>query len=172
MVVRRPKISSRQDGDGSDDDGITEHLVRRSLAVNPSMRDGRTTHQVMDNMRAEAVQKAGTPRDGTTPAGLTGSATGSKSATARLRQTIEFFFEQKSLDYRDLADELDERLRALEIERAELRDSIAGELLDFLSLMAGGGDSPEARAVFKQYRPRDCGRRACGPAALAGINPG
>ena len=43
-------------------------------------------------------------------------------------------------------------MKALEHELAGIRETAVDELIDFLSLISGGTDSPEAREVLRTYR--------------------
>ena len=145
MVLKRPQKAETPKATCSDSDlQLMEHLVKKSLDVNPGLRAGRSTQEVLQNLRKEAVGK---PVDqAATPAKP------KASVSEKRRKTMEFFLEQKADEYRESADEIILRMKALEHELAGIRETTVDELIDFLSLISGGTDSPEARDVLRTYR--------------------
>lgn len=145
MVLKRPRKPETSKTACSDSDlQLMEHLVKKSLDVNPGLRAGRSTQEVLQNLRQEAVN---------TPAADAGASPRPKASMAeKRRKTIEFFLEQKAEEYRESADHVAIRIKALEHELTGIRATTADELIDFLSLISGGTDSPEAREVLRNYR--------------------
>ena len=70
----------------------------------------------------------------------------------RRRNTIEFFFEQKAEEFEATSLDMASRMRALQDEHRQNQANTLDEIVDFLSLLAGGGESPEAREVMRVYR--------------------
>ena len=145
MVLKRPQKAETPAATCSDSDlQLMEHLVKKSLDVNPGLRGGRSTQEVMQNLRKEAVNPSA--------AEAAAVAKPKASVSEKRRKTMEFFLEQKAEEYRDSADSIMIRMKALEHELAGVRETTVDELIDFLSLISGGTDSPEAREVLRQYR--------------------
>lgn len=145
MVLKRPqKAETPKDSCSDSDLQLMEHLVKKSLDVNPGLRAGRSTQEVLQNLRKEAVNPAG--------AQASTSAKPKASVSEKRRKTMEFFLEQKAEEYRESADHIALRMKALEHELAGVRETTVDELIDFLSLISGGTDSPEAREVLRTYR--------------------
>ena len=145
MVLKRPQKAETPKATCSDSDlQLMEHLVKKSLDVNPGLRAGRSTQEVLQNLRKEAVNKP--------EAEASVAAKPKASVSEKRRKTMEFFLEQKAEEYRDSADEIILRMKALEHELAGVRETTVDELIDFLSLISGGTDSPEAREVLRTYR--------------------
>ena len=145
MVLKRPQKAEAPKATCSDSDlQLMEHLVKKSLDVNPGLRAGRSTQEVLQNLRKEAVDPAS--------AGAAAQARPKASVSEKRRKTMEFFLEQKAEEYRESADSIMIRMKALEHELTGVRETTVDELIDFLSLISGGTDSPEAREVLRQYR--------------------
>ena len=145
MVLKRPQKAETPKESCSDSDlQLMEHLVKKSLDVNPGLRAGRSTQEVLQNLRKEAVSPAGSQ--------ASASAKPKASVSEKRRKTMEFFLEQKAEEYRESADHIALRMKALEHELTGVRETTVDELIDFLSLISGGTDSPEAREVLRTYR--------------------
>lgn len=71
---------------------MTEHLVKKTLDVNPGMRGDMDTGEVMEGLRAQALAQA----RGSARAEPKRSAGPKRSKADRRKQTITFFFEQKN----------------------------------------------------------------------------
>ena len=145
MVLKRPQKAETPKTSCSDSDlQLMEHLVKKSLDVNPGLRAGRSTQEVLQNLRTEAVKK---------PAAQEEAATKPKaSVSEKRRKTMEFFLEQKAEEYHESANHIVLRMKALEHELTGIRETTVDELIDFLSLISGGTDSPEAREVLRTHR--------------------
>ena len=148
MVLKRPKNISGAGPEDETDVELMEHLVKKSLDINPGLRDGRTTQEILEGLRQEAVARSGTADTPPAP-----SASEKKASLAqRRRSTIEFFFEQKTEEFNSGARDVRARMRGLEKDLAALQRSTRDEMVDFLALLAGGADSPEAREVMRSHR--------------------
>ena len=148
MVLKRPTQIEGQEPPGEEPDiELMEHLVKKSLDINPGLRQDRSTREFLRGIKKEAVEKSG--RGGKRSPD---PAKKKASLAQRRRNTIEFFFEQKLEEYGETAEEILKRIQALEAELKESRQSSFEEIVDFLSLIAGSGDSPEAREVMRAYR--------------------
>ena len=155
MVIRRKGggPGGSEPPGATPDTELMEHLVKKSLDINPNLRDGKATNEVMDDLRAQVLARS---RGG----GAAPAAGGSASAPAakpkgdlssRRKSTISFFFEQKAAEFEEEAKELLRQEEELRRQRAELNERYADELTDFLGLMSGG-ESPEAREVIREFR--------------------
>jgi hypothetical protein len=143
MVLKRPDTgSSNTDPQGKPQIELIEELVKKSLDVNPSLGGGRDVQAVMSSLKKEAIQaKSGAP-----------PSTPTASLADRRKSTIAFFLEQKQAEFEELAADITVRENVLLKERQDLQRRIFEELLDFLALMSGGVDSPEARQVVHEHR--------------------
>ena len=148
MVLKRPtQIEGQEPAADEPDIELMEHLVKKSLDINPGLRRDRSTREFLKGIKKEAIEKS--DRGASSP----GEPTKKKASLAqRRRSTIEFFFEQKLEEYGEAAEEILKRIQALEAELKEARENSFDEIVDFLSLIAGAGDSPEAREVMRAYR--------------------
>ena len=125
MVLKRPQKAEAPKATCSDSDlQLMEHLVKKSLDVNPGLRAGRSTQEVLQNLRKEAVNKPGTES--------TAAAKPKASVSEKRRKTMEFFLEQKAEEYRESADEIILRMKSLEHELTSIRETTVDELIDFL----------------------------------------
>ncbi len=154
MVLKRPKNIAAQESEEESDVELMEHLVKKSLDINPNLRDGRDTQEILKGLRSEAVSKSAAGKVAADSSGVPEPSAAEKKAklAARRRSTIEFFFEQKAEEFEAASREVNARRRALEAELKKLQATAVDEVVDFLSLLAGGADSPEARDVMKSYR--------------------
>lgn len=157
MVLKRPKNIAAQESEEESDVELMEHLVKKSLDINPNLRDGRDTQEILKGLRSEAVSKstagkASSGADASSEVAAPSAAEKQAKLAARRRSTIEFFFEQKAEEFEAASQEVNVRRRALEQELKKLQADALDEVVDFLSLLAGGAESPEARDVMKAYR--------------------
>jgi hypothetical protein len=143
LTIRRPK-SPNEPPPGPGDIELVEHLVKKSLDINPALRNSKKTAEVMTALREEARARA--------QGGSPGSTTANLSKTDRRKQTITFFFTQKQEDFDEAVSGILERERALAAEKAALQGQFIQELADFLQMATGGVDSPEAREVVHSFR--------------------
>ena len=58
MVLKRPKNISAQESENESDVELMEHLVKKSLDINPNLRGGRDTQEILKGLRKEAVSKS------------------------------------------------------------------------------------------------------------------
>jgi len=124
-----------------------EHLVKKSLDINPGLRSGRSTGEVLEGLRREAAEGASL---NSAPPAAEGRPRLSKEE--RRKQTIRFFLEQKLEEFSEEAEGIRVRQEQLAREQRELQQQYAEDITDFLGMMAGGGDAPEAREVLRNFR--------------------
>jgi hypothetical protein len=151
MVVKRPKLAD--DAPQKDEKSsveLMEHLVKKSLDINPELRDGMRTGEVMDSLKQQALARSKTQPQGK---GTPGRPADDKAALAeRRKSTISFFCEQKAKEYEEGSKALAIKEVALRKEREGLQARVANELSDFLGMIAGGTDGVEAREVLRTFR--------------------
>lgn len=149
MVLKRPTQIEGQEPESDEPDiELMEHLVKKSLDINPGLRQDRSTIEFLKGIKKEAVNKSSTGGQQ-----QQAEAAKNKSSLAdRRRSTIEFFFEQKKEEYVAASSEIMKRIELLDKELNDTRAASFGEIVDFLSLIAGAGDSAEAREVMRTYR--------------------
>ena len=75
----------------------------------------------------------------------------SSDDSARGRNTIHFFFEQKEDGFETVSLDINRRMDALKEELKKAQQETLNEIIDFLALLAGGADSAEAREVIRGY---------------------
>ena len=130
---------------GSPDLELMEQLVKKSLEINPEMRGGKRTAEVMEDLRKQAV--------GQSKSAPTAVSTAPKpSLTERRLSTMAFFFEQKQAEFQENLGEIAVKERELEKEKKELKVRFGDELTDFLALMSGGTETPESKEILRRYR--------------------
>ena len=149
MVLKRPTQIEGQEPAEEPEIELVEHLVKKSLDINPGLRQDRSTIEFLKGIKKEAVDKSGAGAAHHAPAG---KAQTKADRAQRRRNTIEFFFEQKMEEYVEAAQDITHRIQALESELDQTRKASFEEIVDFLSLIAGSGDSAEAREVMRAYR--------------------
>ena len=158
-MVFKTRAKPATDGD-QDDIELMEELVRKSLKVNPALKDGRDTTQVLDDLRSQAVGKSERHSGGraTRPSMKPGRA-GKQTApaavdnrTERRVKTITFFLHQKMEDLEEQEADINAQERILANKRQEIKATAIDEIADFFGLMSGGAESPEAREGLRQYR--------------------
>jgi hypothetical protein len=165
MVIKRPDMQSK----GAEPDlEIMEQLVKKSLEINPQLKDGKNTRQVLADLRNQALARSKSGSGGGGPSSMGGgqstmgqarsvgsapAATAAKpDMAARRKNTISFFFEQKASEFEESVVDINMREKALQKEKNELQQRFFDELVDFFTLMAGGAQSPESRAVLVEQR--------------------
>ena len=146
MVLKRPSSVGAAPPSSDKDVELMEHLVQKSLAINPSLRGAKSTGEVLEDLRKQAVTRSKsappTPEPPTPKVDL----------AERRRSTITFFFEQKAQEFKEAARELVAREQQLQKEKQGLKAKVVEELADFLVLVSGGGETPEARQVMRDFR--------------------
>ncbi|MBI5507583.1 MAG: hypothetical protein HY903_02405 [Deltaproteobacteria bacterium] len=149
MVLKRPSTLPEQPQRRAPEPDVelVEQLVKKSLDINPDLRDGKNTHQVMQDLKRQAVARS---KEGGAGGGI---AAPRGNLAERRRGTIAFFFEQKASDFETAVADVTARERLLQQEKQALRDQVVGDLADFFALMAGGIQSPEAKDVIRENRP-------------------
>lgn len=157
-MVFKTKARPAAGADGADVE-LMEELVRKSLQVNPSLKDGKSTGQVIDDLRSMALERSarhGGP-GGQGGAGAARGGGGRPEAPADERserrvKTISFFLLQKQEELAEQEADLAAQERALAKRRQELTARLLDEVAEFFGLMAGGAESPEARTALRQQR--------------------
>lgn len=143
MAVRRPNPgtpgSPTPAGEKKLD--LMEHLVRKSIEINPMLQ---TERDLNESVKAIKAQAAGPAQSDVQP-----RATLSKSE--RRKQTIAFFFGQKEEEFNDDMAQLIEQKRQLEAQMAQVQATYCSEVVDFLAMMQGGADTPEAQSVLGEF---------------------
>lgn len=139
MVIRRSK-----EDDPKSDVELMEHLVKKSLDVNPHLRSGRRTGEVLRELKEEAVARA--------QAEQPSASKRQANVSDRRKSTIAFFLEQKAGEFKDQLADITAREKLLQQEKDALKATVADDIADFLALMAGAADSPEAREVLREQR--------------------
>jgi hypothetical protein len=147
MVIKRPSnIPHTEAGSGPE---LAEHLVKKSLDINPALRRGMATHEVLEELRKEAVARS---QHGATQPEAAPAQASRANLSDRRKSTVAFFLEQKAQEFDAAAGEIAVRERLLLNEKQELQKRIAQDLVDFLSLMSGGVDAPECHEILKDFR--------------------
>ncbi len=146
MAVRRPPQAPP--GTSVPDVELMEHLVKKSLDINPQMRGGKSTHEVMEDLRKEAIARSKTAGVGTAPP----SGAAKASLSERRRATIAFFFEQKSAQMQTVLADLRARERALADEKRVIQKQLVDEIVDFIHMVSSGAEVPELRGVLLAHR--------------------
>lgn len=108
---------------------LMEDLVRASLAVNPAMRGGLDTVDVMERLRQQAAEQPGEPAEAQAPSA-------SDEERAARRANLELFLKSKQRDVREKLTALEEQRKQLEAEVQATRRRALAELVDFLTLLA------------------------------------
>jgi hypothetical protein len=143
MVVKRRR-SSPATQEAKPDVDLMEQLVKKSLEVNPQLRDGKSTREVLAGLREEAVSRSkshGQEPEAPQP-----------SLSERRSGTIAFFLEQKAKEFHESERDIIEREMRLRAERTNLQRRVIDEIEVFLALVSDGKDSPEARAILTRSR--------------------
>ena len=129
MVLKRPSSVGAAPPSSDKDVELMEHLVQKSLAINPSLRGAKSTGEVLEDLRKQAVTRSKsappTPEPPTPKVDL----------AERRRSTITFFFEQKAQEFKEAARELVAREQQLQKEKQGLKAKVVEELADFLVLV-------------------------------------
>jgi hypothetical protein len=154
MSIKRRFQDENEQVEPSDDD-LMEKLIKQSIKVNPTIKDGRSTQAVIDDFRQQAA--ALTKKGGveTMPKIMPSTSAKTESAVAGLSErrltTIKFFFEQKVEEFDVEQKDILIRERELQKDKDTLRFKFIAALADFFSLMAGGAESPEARKIMRDF---------------------
>jgi hypothetical protein len=123
---------------------LMEDLVRASLAVNPTMRGGLETADVVERLRQQATE---TPVSKSAPPPEGGGSAEERDAR---RANVEFFLKSKRREVREKLSALDEQRRQLEIQVEASKRRAMVELVDFLTL--SGLDKTEASRVLGTHK--------------------
>jgi hypothetical protein len=149
MVLKRPdSLPNREPASGTD---LVEHLVKKSLDINPSLRRGKDTREVLDALKKEAVARS---RQGSASgeAQTSGAEPSRVNLADRRKSTMVFFLEQKSQEFEGGAADIEAREKLLAREKQDLQKRFAEDIVDFLALMSGSTENPETREVLKDFR--------------------
>jgi hypothetical protein len=116
---------------------VDEKVVRKMLAVNPSLRKGRTTQQVKRALeRGETV--GGTTRNASPTSIPTATVAAAGSMRHELGETVSFFIRGKAEALTAQLDDLVARKRALEDEEARAKGLVGEQIVAFLALLGPG----------------------------------
>lgn len=148
MVIKRPKkTGSKKEGKKSSTESqLMEHLVKKSLNINPELPDAAQPEQIVKTLRGEAPEKSLSQGSAESPHQR------KKALAKRRRDTIAFFFEQKRLEFDESMTVLLQKIALIEGQQDTLKEQTIQALVDFLSLLPGAADSPEAREVMRQHQ--------------------
>lgn len=153
MVLKKPG-----QGDGSaparpatSDTSFMEHLVKKSLDVNPGLRAGRSTHEVLQSLRQEALANAQAGHPDATLS-VPEAAAPTSSADERRLKSIQFFLDQKGAEFAADSQGIASQIASLQAQLDGLRAAAVSDLADFLSLVGGGSQSPETRRALREHR--------------------
>ena len=154
MVLKKPGQSDAAEPakPATSDTSFMEHLVKKSLDVNPGLRAGRSTQEVLKSLRQEAVANA---EAGQPDAALNipeAAASPAVSADERRLKSIQFFLEQKGAEFASDSQGIASQIASLQAQLDGLRAAAVSDLADFLSLVGGGSDSAEARRALRDHR--------------------
>ena len=100
---------------------------------------------MLANLRQQAIAQS--KQGGGAP-----SAAPKASVAERRKSTIAFFLEQKAGEFEEVEADISTREKALQQERRELQGRVTDEIADFLGLMSGGVETPEARDILHHQR--------------------
>ena len=154
MVLKKPgqSDSAAPPKPATSDTSFMEHLVKKSLDINPGLRAGRSTHEVLQSLRQEAVANA---EAGTPDLALSvpeAASTPAASADERRLKSILFFLEQKAGEFASESKGIADQIAGLQAQLDGLRAAAVSDLADFLSLVGGGSESPETRRALRDHR--------------------
>ncbi|MBI5511678.1 MAG: hypothetical protein HY903_23220 [Deltaproteobacteria bacterium] len=112
---------------------VDEKVVRKMLAVNPSMRKGRTTFQVKKALeRGESV--AATDKSEVVATGASAHKPTAKPG-AELQDAIDFFLNGKAKRLAEAEAELAAKRQALDAEAVRMRQELQEQVRSFISLL-------------------------------------
>jgi len=151
MVLKKPGQSDAAKP-ATTDTAFMEHLVKKSLDVNPGLRAGRSTQEVLKSLRQEAMAsaQAGEP-DGALSIPEAASMPTASPDERRLK-SIQFFLDQKGAEFAADSQGIADQIAGLQAQLDGLRAAAVSDLADFLSLVGGGSDSPETRRALRDHR--------------------
>jgi len=146
MVVRRSKRRVPLH-DVEPDVELVEHLVQKSLEVNPELRGGgKSTHEVLVDLKNQAIARS--KRLGKKAKAAEGR---QRDATERRRDTMAFFFERKAAELDSVLADVTARERLLQRERQEACLRLTDEAVDFLALMSDFAESDAGQEVLDAF---------------------
>jgi hypothetical protein len=140
MTVRR-----RGGSDDKDDLALVDEMVRKSLAVNPGLRQGRATVEVLQGLRDEVLARAKT---GPAPAPKPDPG----RPDARL-EAIEIFLRDKARTFPELSADVRHKIAALQAHLQTLREDTLKAISDLVGAMLQTGLDPKAcQRSLAQFR--------------------
>ena len=140
------------------DPKLVDELVRKSLAINPDMRQGRDTQAVIADLRAQAVAlskkgsaKSASPAQSLDATKFTNTA---KPASQDPRlATLDIFMRDKAQRYPNAREEIHQRMEALRREAEQLRLNTIREITELVStLLMSGADAQGVQNTMGHYR--------------------
>ncbi|MBN1962775.1 MAG: hypothetical protein JW841_17730 [Deltaproteobacteria bacterium] len=125
---------------------IVDELVRKSLDVNPEMRRGRDTQEVLDELRGKAIAKAkAQPSNNETPIAFSGK-------DPRL-QTIEIFMRDKAQNYPKIISELEARIESIRKEIEQTRIGTISEITELVkAMLLSGAQTQGIHSTLNAFR--------------------
>lgn len=143
MVFKRS--TGTPEATSATDAKFVDELVRKTLDVNPEIRRGRDTQEVLDELRGKAVAKAKTG-----PAGSLVAAFGGKDP--RL-QTIDIFLREKGQVFPKLITEFEARITAIRQEMEQARLTTIAEILELVGvLMVSNAPADAVQTILRDHR--------------------
>lgn len=169
MVIQRKNRPDGGTSGGSDGPDLIDHLVKKSLEINPSLRQGRrSTGEVMADLKKQAIASAKEAAAERGPAEAPPASPGAATAppppddpqqvanrvAAKRKVTVTYYLEQKSADYQRRLVSIQQREAQLQAERAALQQETLNDVVDFFTVVTFGTQGTEARdalAAAGQY---------------------
>ena len=154
MVLKKPGQSDTAPAAKpvTGDTSFMEHLVKKSLDVNPGLRAGRSTQEVLKSLRQEAMANAQAGQPGAALSIPEATATPAASPDERRLKSIQFFLDQKGAEFASDSQGIASQIASLQAQLDGLRAAAISDLADFLSLVGGGSESPETRRALRDHR--------------------
>ncbi len=136
---------------------LDEEMVRKSLSVNPALRQGRETRKVLRDLQDMARRKV-----------TSGSASDDRAAAApnapvafegkdpRL-QTIDIFMRDRTQSFADATAGFEARVEAVRSEQDQARRNTVAEILELVGvLLLSGADTQGVLTTLRRYRDLLC----------------
>ena len=151
MVLKKPGQNDAAKP-ATSDTSFMEHLVKKSLDVNPGLRGGRSTQEVLNSLRQEAMANAQAGESGGALSIPEAAAMPTAGPDERRLKSIQFFLDQKGAEFAADSQGIADQIAGLQAQLDGLRAAAVSDLADFLSLVGGGSDSPETRRALRDHR--------------------
>ena len=128
---------------------VDEQVVRNVLAMNPDLRDGRTTFQVKKALeRGEALSA----KEATAPTARPVAANSDTDQARKLSETLDFFLTSKGRELGGVLDEIAARRRLLNEEEQRARAEMRQTLVDFARMLDPGVLAVHGREALQAHR--------------------